>query len=335
MIRLLFAVVLALALAGCKGSNGKTPIDPFYGQTKIPPPGTGQISRRPANDPYYRNQAATSPQGNPETTTGLAANSHPAASPTLVAQPDAATPPANRSAARRPGDQIEIPLSARRRIPTSGEKTAAGSSSVAANPPSRPAAAASSAAASAASPAAPERIVQTITPRGEDAARQPPAIHSPPSATRATAAAVDIMDLPPVGSGATIRRDDQVQRASAVAAASKPVAATAIGKAQPIARGTRNSPDPLGNFGYSTDYRRLRGRLEYLEKQQLWKLRYIPIDGPTDQYGGSVVFEESDALARFKPGDFVEVRGELAERTQAGKDFAPGYQIAEIRALGA
>ena len=124
------------------------------------------------------------------------------------------------------------------------------------------------------------------------------------------------MDLPPVGRGAEVRRDDRVELASAVAPVSKPEAAAAAVAEEPLARSKRR--DPLGDYGYSTDYRRLRGRLEYLEKEQCWKLRYIPIDGVTDQYGGSVVLEQSAALAGFRRGDLVEVRGELGDPAPDG-----------------
>ena len=347
MIRLLFAVVFAAALGGCKGSEARIPIDPFYGQTKIPPPGTGQMSRRPAVDPYYPHQAATAAEGIPRASAGLAATpeaASQAASPPQTAAADTAPAPAEHApapaeqlAAQPKGDPIEIPVSARRSIPLGSEAVAASPSSLAANPSSRPAAAASSAAASPGPPNVPERIVQTIAPRSEDLARQRPAVYSPPSPTRPDAAgaagtAVDIMDLPPVGRGAEVRRDDRVELASAVAPVSKPEAAAAAVAEEPLARSKRR--DPLGDYGYSTDYRRLRGRLEYLEKEQCWKLRYIPIDGVTDQYGGSVVLDQSGALAGFRRGDLVEVRGELGNRALDGKDFAPAYQVAEIRALG-
>ncbi|MGI6416989.1 MAG: hypothetical protein ACOX1P_15080 [Thermoguttaceae bacterium] len=342
MIRLLFAVVCAVALGGCKGSEARIPIDPFYGQTKIPPPGTGQMSRRPAVDPYYPHQAATAPQGIPQASEGLAATSEAAtgaASPPRPAEANTASPPAGQLAGQPKGDQIEIPGAARRSIPIGSEATVASPSSLAASPPSRPAAAASNAAASPGPPKAPERIVQTIAPRGDDVARQGPAVYPPPTVTRGGAAsaaggAVDIMDLPPVGGGAEVRREDRVELASAIAPVSKPKAAAAAVAEEPLAGNARKKPDPLGDYGYSTDYRRLRGRLEYLEKEQCWKLRYIPIDGATDQYGGSVVLEQSGALAGFRRGDLVEVRGELSARAAEGKDFAPAYQVADIRALG-
>ena len=91
--------------------------------------------------------------------------------------------------------------------------------------------------------------------------------------------------------------------------------------------------DGLGRYGYSTDYRRLRGRLEFLESQKQWKLRYIPIDGKTDKYGGSVVIAPPDALAGCERGDFLELEGQLSERDSDSGDFAPAYEVTKVRSL--
>jgi hypothetical protein len=87
-----------------------------------------------------------------------------------------------------------------------------------------------------------------------------------------------------------------------------------------------------GNAGYafSPDYGWLRGRLEYSQTVRQWKLRYIPIDGQTDQYGGSVKLPTSEALASFKPGDMVAVRGSLATEAAPTGSFAPLYVLAHI-----
>ena len=90
----------------------------------------------------------------------------------------------------------------------------------------------------------------------------------------------------------------------------------------------------LGRFGYLTDYSRLRGKLEYLERDGCWKLRYIPIDGVTDKYGGSVVIDDSEVLSGLERGDFVELRGRIAKQPKDAADFAPVYQVADVRALG-
>jgi len=65
-----------------------------------------------------------------------------------------------------------------------------------------------------------------------------------------------------------------------------------------------------------------------------WKLRYIPIDGQADQYGGSVVLGESTLLAEGQEGDFVEVRGRLLTGEEGHWGYAPVYQVAQLRPLG-
>jgi hypothetical protein len=83
-------------------------------------------------------------------------------------------------------------------------------------------------------------------------------------------------------------------------------------------------------YAYAPDYGWLRGRLEYSQSMRQWKLRYIPIDGKTDQFGGSVKLPASNELASYKAGDMVAVRGSLARETSASGSFAPRYELAHI-----
>lgn len=83
-------------------------------------------------------------------------------------------------------------------------------------------------------------------------------------------------------------------------------------------------------YGYAPDYAWLRGRLEYSPTMRQWKLRYIPIDGTTDQFGGSVKLPDSPALTSFKPGDMVTVRGTVATAKSTGDRLAPQYAVAQI-----
>lgn len=83
-------------------------------------------------------------------------------------------------------------------------------------------------------------------------------------------------------------------------------------------------------YAHAPDYRTLRGQLEYSQSLRQWKLRYIPIDGPTDSYGGSVILADSPALASFQPGDLVAVRGALAAAGAASGGFSPRYQLEAI-----
>lgn len=95
----------------------------------------------------------------------------------------------------------------------------------------------------------------------------------------------------------------------------------------------RRTLRPVIGTGYSHDpqYSRLSGRLEYSQVERQWKLRYIPIDGNTDRYGGSVVLDSSQVQG-FAPDDFVSVRGQVSARAHSGS-FSPVYEVAQIEPL--
>jgi len=80
-------------------------------------------------------------------------------------------------------------------------------------------------------------------------------------------------------------------------------------------------------FGHDATYRRLRGKLEYLQSSGDWKLRYIPIDGATDDYGGSVVISNPEALGHVTPGEYVAVEGEVIASAGDGS-FSPIFKLA-------
>jgi hypothetical protein len=73
--------------------------------------------------------------------------------------------------------------------------------------------------------------------------------------------------------------------------------------------------------------------LEYSAGARQWKLRYIPIDGTTDQFGGSVVLNDSARLEGFHTGDFVSVEGSLAAGAKGARTFSPGYELTQIAPL--
>jgi hypothetical protein len=87
------------------------------------------------------------------------------------------------------------------------------------------------------------------------------------------------------------------------------------------------------DYAFAPDYAWLRGRLEYSQTSRQWKLRYIPIDGQTDQFGGSVVLPSSPSLEAFKPGDQVAVRGSLAAPGPGSGSFSPLYKLNQVEAL--
>lgn len=85
-------------------------------------------------------------------------------------------------------------------------------------------------------------------------------------------------------------------------------------------------------YGYDTNYAWLRGRLEYSQSDQQWKLRYIPVDTDRDRLGGSVVLSNVASLTGYDRGDFVEVRGRVQSQQAKG---SPVYEVAEIKPLRA
>jgi hypothetical protein len=85
--------------------------------------------------------------------------------------------------------------------------------------------------------------------------------------------------------------------------------------------------DRGATYGYDANYAWLQGQLEYSDATKQWKLRYVPVSGPTDKYGGSVVLAPSPALAGLRAGDFVSVKGKVASATPTQGSFAPLYQV--------
>ena len=81
-------------------------------------------------------------------------------------------------------------------------------------------------------------------------------------------------------------------------------------------------------YSYDSNYTRLAGRLQYSQTTGRWNLRYIPIDGQTDEYGGSVNLRASETLGQFKEGDFVIVQGRIVGDQAGG--FSPWFDASRI-----
>jgi hypothetical protein len=90
---------------------------------------------------------------------------------------------------------------------------------------------------------------------------------------------------------------------------------------------------PQADYGHDAEYRWLRGKLEYSQIDRHWKLRYIPIDGATDDFGGSVILPDAKILAGCERGDFIEVQGQLGQKTTKDS-YAPSYEAAKVKRLG-
>lgn len=118
---------------------------------------------------------------------------------------------------------------------------------------------------------------------------------------------------------------------SAAAASEANSTAAAMPTGSPAAESGSNSlaANSESSYAYEPSYSSLRGRLEYSQSTRQWKLRYIPIDGQTDKFGGSVVLPGSAALQSLKPGDFVRVQGRMSQ-TPTIRGFSPTYEPSHI-----
>lgn len=164
-----------------------------------------------------------------------------------------------------------------------------------------------------------EPIIRVLEPRPRPAAA-PVATPQASAPTRV----VNIVDLPKVG-GSTASGFRIVSGTDADTASTPVVAAVSQEPAGQFA-------PAAGSYGFDPSYAWLRGKLEYSQIDRRWKLRYIPVDGTTDQYGGSVVIANEAALAGAERGDFVAVRGRVTG-TEEGQGFAPLYEVTALERL--
>jgi len=140
------------------------------------------------------------------------------------------------------------------------------------------------------------------------------------------------MDLPPAGASAGSAGTTPAGQYRLVSGA--PSDGAESGPGVVAAGGEVSASSELrGGYGYDPEYRWLRGRLEYSQIDRRWKLRYIPIDGRTDSFGGSVFLPETALPPGCERGDFVEARGRLGA-TEGQGGFAPEYVATEVIPLG-
>ncbi len=298
MSRILAVVFLGGALTGCQSSNSQGPVDPFLGPTRVPPPQTGSVFTPPPDSYYYSPppQHPASHSGNP-----IGPFSH------------AALPAGNPE---RPGVGVDAGSSAEG---WSATPSFSGASLVSqgATPDLQPQPGPHTPA-----PATVNRepIIRILEPPTRAVLAQSP---SPPQAPPTRV--VNIVDLPRASESATpgFRLVSAVEPSDPTASVVRAVAE------QPTETFTPSS----GHYGYDPSYAWLRGKLEYSQVDRRWKLRYIPIDGKTDQYGGSVVIANEAALAGSERGEFVAVRGRVTH-TESQHDFAPTYEVTTLERLG-
>ena len=193
-----------------------------------------------------------------------------------------------------------------------------------------------------------ERIIRQIEPRPQEEAAWSggvsprPTVGVPDGVPRPLAVpdgAIDIMDLPQAGSGRSTRFPSSGSAVRLVSGTEE-IDGSSGGQTPGDRRSTTITGGPNSRFssraryGYDPNYEWLRGKLEYSQIERRWKLRYIPIDGSTDEFGGSVVFSDASLLAGYERGEFVEVRGRLSDVAPGDGGYAPDFKIREIERTG-
>ena len=360
MRRPLAIVVAIVFLAGCNRTSSLAPVDPFFGSTRVPPPRTGMLPKRPTADPYYSSRRDSV---NPEVptyplhaaTSGTVGNLYRPPGGRFDYQgnrEEAASSAVSPVAARGSGDQVSIPMAARRETDWAAGGSGRRESDLLAGGASGGNSSGASQLTGTPSVATPrgggltrrETVEQTLGPRpksgmpgvpGRSILPAPKAVDYRVSQPRQSDGPIDIMDLPPVGTSRSSKPrfvDVNVRQA---AATEDVLSASGGSRSLQSKTGGLESSSGRSRYGYDPKYKWLRGKLEYSEREGRWKLRYIPIDGETDDHGGSVVLEDVSKLSGHERGDFVEVHGEIGRRAEEEQGYAPDFKISRIVAAGA
>lgn len=325
----LCVTVLGMAgLVGCANPTNSSAVDPFFGMTRIPPPATAMPGPQYFGDPAYADGQIVGP---PSSAAGI-----------LVPPTGVPATGGSRSeissgvAVSGAGDRVAIPQAARQVPDWSGGPSNASGSLLSVGSPSV-------GAPSTMSPVSGRSVIPS--PRGTGGGG--------PWSPRPTVSGgvVDIMDLPPVdnssrlqipsgGSAVRAVSDDDPSHRGVVRIPSQaddggvvPAVAFGTGSYGSERGAPSSSAAASDRYDFDAGYRRLRGKLEYSEATRRWKLRYIPADGATDDFGGSVVIDDSSCLSGFERGDFVEAHGEVVSAADDARGFAPNFSVTRIARL--
>lgn len=314
MKRLLALALVVAFVAGCKSPAPAQ--DPFL-RTRIAPPGTGEVNPQAPGDPYY------SPGANPGSTDNGAGGSY--------------TPPGgfdfrqgNRPRAGQvrpissPPKAKHIPLSSRESSTTDefaelGEDDAAAG----AYPDEQPYEDDSAVRLASATDDEEGEVYQAVAEEAgyEEDSQQSIVERGTPSKIRIVQRRVAATDEDSVV-------EEEIQESEDP---NEPLLLDRDSSARPI------EPDAdevrarsSGQLSYDPRYRWLQGRLEYSQSDQKWRLRYIPIDGETDDYGGSVVLPDAKSLAGYRAGQLVLVHGAVRPKNASAGSYAPDYSLEQI-----
>ena len=166
----------------------------------------------------------------------------------------------------------------------------------------------------------PQNRLQPIPPYEKEAVPGTP----PPAAnTTVAAVATPQHSIPPQPAATPIDPTAPLQWSSgnpSPTAAATAQAKTVTGQNVTVRREpVQQNPPRMARFGHAKDYTRLRGQLEYSAKDRVWKIRYIPIHGQQDAYGGQFILSDRSKLEAFQVGDYVTIEGAIiATKTVTG-----------------
>jgi hypothetical protein len=290
MKRAWVAIVAAAMLVGCRNSQPTT--DPFL-RTTVPPPGTGQGAVVVPGEQYYPTGAQPVPQA--VTPFNPQAAPPPVVSPAVPVGQPVGPPVGPPPVAIPPRDKFSPPGGSYQYNQSSLDRPKSPSDSAGA-----------------------VVAASYVEPSGNDATgpvNETDEGSSADATYRVTAG--DPPEPKATESEATIREVHRI----------------AIDEGTPRSLAPPRGSDPavqVSGYAYAADYGSLRGRLEYSQSARQWKLRYIPIDGRTDSFGGSVMLGGSPALQAFKPGDMVAIRGSLAATASQSGVYSPLYRLDSI-----
>jgi hypothetical protein len=306
MKRPLACLIAATLCLGCQAPPGA--IDPFIGRQTVPPPGTGTPSSVPPGDEYYNGAPKASandasPSGTPYSPPGGFRSPNNAATKPEAIQPRAAVSGSSGNSGGspvRPASPTDTPPG------TTASRGTTGSGFVNTNPTRGLPQAKTASTRSSTSPA-------TSGPR--------PATSQPIK---------DIKELPDAKSPASRDSSGFRKPTGTIRASYEEEVQEIRDSAKSSSRTPRREPIAPGKYEADRNYRWLKGKLEYTRSDDRWKLRYIPIDGDTDNFGGSVVLLGSRLLEGYKPGEYVTVHGTLGETDSRGTGFAPSYTVDRV-----
>jgi hypothetical protein len=304
MLRPLRPLIAIVALAGCQQPGPAT--DPFLYRSTIPPPGTtlSAPTVTPGPQPYYSTP------------------------PTAAAAPSAFAPDAPAAVVQpAPAPVVPVPapvLLPQRNFPQRGGFDFPQSSN-------GPSPASAGAPATAVAAAGPEPAIRIVEPLAAHTAAMPADGAAKPVATNGTPTnPVSGVVLASAAAPIVAARTTAAPVAANPAAATGNIASSAPSSTAASDTSVNYPGDHPGlTYGYNPGYTALRGKLDYSVTARLWRLRYLPIDGPIDEYGGNVVIAESSQVNGFGPGDFVTVQGTLSPPTSSGASAT--YAISRIK----